>query len=31
VQLNLEPTQGVVIKASRTPVDSIYSAAIVPT
>jgi hypothetical protein len=30
VQLNLEPTQGVVIKASRTPVDSIYSAAIVP-
>src|SRR5262245_49425436 len=30
VQLNLEPTQGVVVKAHRTPVDSIYSAAIIP-
>ena len=30
VQLNLEPTQGVSVKAHRTPVDSIYSAAIIP-
>jgi hypothetical protein len=30
VQLNLEPTQGVSIQAHRTPVDSIYSAAIIP-
>jgi starch-binding outer membrane protein, SusD/RagB family len=30
VQLNLQPTQGVSIQAHRTPVDSIYSAAIIP-
>ena len=30
VQLNLEPTEGVSVKAHRTPVDSIYSAAIIP-
>jgi hypothetical protein len=30
LQLNLEPTQGVSIQAHRTPVDSIYSAAIIP-
>jgi starch-binding outer membrane protein, SusD/RagB family len=30
VQLNLEPTQGVSIQAHRSPVDSIYSAAIIP-
>lgn len=30
VQLNLEPTQGVSIQAHRTPVDSIYSVAIIP-
>ena len=30
VQLNLEPTQGVSIQAHRTPVDSVYSAAIIP-
>ena len=29
-QLNLEPTQGVSIEAHRTPVDSIYSVAIIP-
>lgn len=30
VQLNLEPTQGVSVQAHRTPVDSIYSVAIIP-
>jgi len=30
VQLNLTPTEGVSVKAHRTPVDSIYSAAIIP-
>jgi hypothetical protein len=30
VQVNLEPTQGVSIQAHRTPVDSVYSAAIIP-
>jgi starch-binding outer membrane protein, SusD/RagB family len=30
VQLNLAPTQGVSIEAHRTPVDSIYSQAIIP-
>src|SRR4029079_920903 len=30
VQLNLEPTQGVSIQAHRSPVDSVYSAAIIP-
>jgi hypothetical protein len=30
VQLNLEPTEGVVVDASRTPVAEIYSSAIVP-
>jgi hypothetical protein len=30
LQLNLEPTQGVSIQAHRTPVDSIYSVAIIP-
>ena len=30
LQLNLEPTEGVVVKASRTSVDSIYSVAIIP-
>jgi hypothetical protein len=30
VQLNLEPTEGVVTTAHRTPVDSIFSVAIVP-
>lgn len=30
VQLNLQPTEGVSIQAHRTPVDSIYSAAIIP-
>src|SRR5262245_28392632 len=30
VQLNLKPTEGVSIQAHRTPVDSIYTAAIIP-
>lgn len=30
VQLNLEPTEGVSVQAHRTPVDSIYSVAIIP-
>jgi len=30
VQVNLEPTQGVSIQAHRSPVDSVYSAAIIP-
>jgi len=30
VQLNLAPTQGVSIQAHRSPVDSVYSAAIIP-
>ena len=30
VQLNLEPTVGVSVEAHRTPLDSIYSAAIIP-
>jgi hypothetical protein len=30
VQMNLTPTEGVSVKAHRTPVDSIYSAAIIP-
>jgi hypothetical protein len=30
VQLNLTPTEGVTIQAHRTPVDSIYNAAIIP-
>ncbi len=30
VQLNLEPTEGVVVQAHRTPVDSIFNVAIVP-
>jgi hypothetical protein len=30
VQLNLEPTEGVSIQAHRSPVDSVYSAAIIP-
>ncbi|HEV8215536.1 MAG TPA: RagB/SusD family nutrient uptake outer membrane protein [Gemmatimonadaceae bacterium] len=30
VQLNLEPTQGVSIQAHRSPVDSVYSVAIIP-
>lgn len=30
VQLNLQPTQGISIQAHRTPIDSIYSAAIIP-
>lgn len=30
VQLNLQPTEGVSVQAHRTPVDSIYSVAIIP-
>ena len=30
VQVNLEPTQGVSIQAHRSPVDSVYSAVIIP-